>query len=826
LEEKFSLGLATMAECIPIEKLLRWLADELSPAEAAAVDVHVADCVSCHSRLDQATEHAGLRGCLLARQRQQAPDGDEGALAELLRELRATLPIGRKQRDPPAQLTRPSAYGPAPLTANLGMIGTFRLLDELGRGGMGIVYRAWDEPLSRLVAIKVLLAEQAGEAERKSLVREAQLAACFQNDHAVMIHSVVNPEGAPPYLVMEYVHGPTLAELIGSNERLEPRRVATLIAQIALALEAAHAAGLVHRDVKPSNVLIEENTGRAKITDFGLARAQAMASGLTRDGVVAGTPTYMSPEQARGENQLDARTDVYSLGATLYEALTGEVPFRGTPHLVLRQVIEEDPRPLRQYSDQVPRDLETICLKATAREPARRYQTAGELAGDLHRWLGGLPILARPTGRLERSVLWCRRNPRVASLAASLFATVSLGFLAVVWQWRRAEHNAQSARLHLKDSEASFERARRAVDGYYTRFYEQGVVKVPGLEKVRHEVVGDMLQYYRDFLDQHQNDPALRRELAETCLRLGLLTFDQGNKSDALELLQRSSRDYEQLARAAPEDKQIQDRMAFCLNHMGLLESELGKAESAVNTFGRGMAILNAMIGADPDNNQLRRRLAVFYGNLANLYHMRLKDEVEARRAYGKALDVQQDLVDRDPSQIGFKYDLAMTCNNLALMTDDRLKALGLLERALAIRKRLVEQEPTNAQYRRNLARTHQNIGVFQLGLGRAGHGLDSLRESRRLLEEVVAEHSSVTRYQGDLGQALYNLGDTLAAQGASQEAIAILEHSRKIYRKLLHANPDDAGCREGLLLAEQRLAVVEKRPQKPQRAGAATIPK
>ena len=146
-----------------------------------------------------------------------------------------------------------------------------------------------------------------------------------------MVHSVVNPDGGLPYLVMEYVEGPTLAELIGRGSGSNRRRAATLVAQVAVALEAAHAAGLIHRDVKPSNILIDEKTGRAKITDFGLARRQARRASLTREGVVAGTPTYMSPEQARGESQLDARTDVYSLGATLYEALTGRRPTAERP---------------------------------------------------------------------------------------------------------------------------------------------------------------------------------------------------------------------------------------------------------------------------------------------------------------------------------------------------------------------------------------------------------------------------------------------------------------------------------------------------------------
>jgi serine/threonine-protein kinase len=286
----------------------------------------------------------------------------------------------------------------------------------------------------------------------------------------VIVHGVVDPADGPPYLVMEYVPGPNLAEMIGSGRWLDPWRVAAWIAEVADALHAAHAAGLIHRDVKPGNILVDQQTGRAKITDFGLARAQSGESRLTREGFMAGTPTYMSPEQARGESHLDPRSDIYSLGSTLYEALTGMTAYRGAPHLVLRQVIEDDPRPPRQLNDQVPRDLETICLKALAREPARRYPTAGALAEDLRRWLRGEPIQARPVSLWERALRWCRRNPRVAGLAASLVLVVVVGFLAVVGQWRRAEANAdraarnaaradlmrQSAEANLEEARASF----------------------------------------------------------------------------------------------------------------------------------------------------------------------------------------------------------------------------------------------------------------------------------------------------------------------------------------------------------------------------------
>src|SRR5262249_34311874 len=220
-----------------------------------------------------------------------------------------------------------------------------------------------------------------------------QAAARVKHDHVVSVYAVATPPAGPPYLVMELLDGATLAGLIRRHGRLEPGEAARLAAQAADGLHAAHQAGLVHRDVKPGNLLLDAGTGRVKITDFGLARTTDLPSGVTHEGVVVGTPAYMSPEQARGAVP-DARGDVYSLGASLYEMLTGEVPFRGVPHMVLRQVIADEPRPPRRLHDAIPRDLETVCLKAMAKEPARRYESAGEFADDLRRWLRGEPIRA------------------------------------------------------------------------------------------------------------------------------------------------------------------------------------------------------------------------------------------------------------------------------------------------------------------------------------------------------------------------------------------------------------------------------------------------
>ncbi len=265
-----------------------------------------------------------------------------------------------------------------------------------------------------------------------------------------------------------------MAELLRERTRLDPRQAAELSAQAALGLAAAHEAGLIHRDIKPANILVDRATQRARIVDFGLAHVTGVPGSIA-EGTLVGTPSYMSPEQARGAGGVDGRTDQYSLGASLYEMLSGEPPFRGTPAMVMHQVLEEEPRPPRQLSEAIPRDLETICLKTLARDPKHRYPSATELAADLERWLHGEPIVARPIGPAGRLLRWARRNRRVAVLAVTSFlllATLAVGAsvaaaridrsrrLALV-ERGRADHNAERAR---EAARLAADRAKVAVE--------------------------------------------------------------------------------------------------------------------------------------------------------------------------------------------------------------------------------------------------------------------------------------------------------------------------------------------------------------------------
>jgi WD40 repeat protein/tRNA A-37 threonylcarbamoyl transferase component Bud32 len=305
-------------------------------------------------------------------------------------------------------------------------LGKFELLETVGQGAFGTVYKARDPELDRPVAIKVPRAGNlAGPQELDRFLREARSVAQLRHPSIVSVHEVGQTDGVP-YLVSDFVKGVTLADLLTAR-RPGFREAANLVAEVAEALHFAHQHGVVHRDVKPSNVMIGDE-GRPCVMDFGLAKRDAGEITMTIDGQVLGTPAYMSPEQAGGDaHKVDGRSDVYSLGVILYELLTGELPFRGNKRMLLHQVLHNDPRPPRRLNDHIPRDLETICLKAMAKEPARRYGTAQALADDLRRFLKGEPILARPVGRLEHGLKWVRRNPVVAGLVGAVATVLVVG---------------------------------------------------------------------------------------------------------------------------------------------------------------------------------------------------------------------------------------------------------------------------------------------------------------------------------------------------------------------------------------------------------------
>jgi WD40 repeat protein/serine/threonine protein kinase len=433
-----------MIGCPSAQQLEQLLTDLLREPAKGEVEAHLESCAACQNLLERLADDTALDGAPgSACDRTGEPTGADLSFLDGLKQASPWTQMGNKNDN--AQPAETSGQSPGRFPNVQG----YEVLRELGHGGMGVVYQARQVGLSRLVALKMLLAEaQTSTAALARFRTEAEAVARLQHPNIVQIYEVGERDGRP-YLALEYVEGGSLARKVAGTP-LSGRQGAELVETLARAMQVAHQHHIVHRDLKPANILLSTQPkvlstelGMAapssalstqhsapitlvpKITDFGLAKLLDGAVGQTQSGGVLGTPPYMAPEQAAGKGQdIGPHTDVYALGAILYECLTGRAPFQAdTPLETLQQVVGEEPMPPSRLRPKLPRDLETICLKCLQKEPARRYASAIALADDLHRFLNGEPIRARPVGRTEKFWRWCRRNPTLAGAfaAASLF---------------------------------------------------------------------------------------------------------------------------------------------------------------------------------------------------------------------------------------------------------------------------------------------------------------------------------------------------------------------------------------------------------------------
>jgi tetratricopeptide (TPR) repeat protein len=814
LAEVGPLSSRELAGVLAVDQRERWLAGERVPAET-----YLRDYPALQEDAELALEL--VYGEFLLREEM----GEAPALADYVRRFPQYAARLAQQAEVHQALAATSAevldktlvgggnFSPRP--SRWPIVPGYEVLCELGRGGMGVVYKARQTALGRLVSLKMLRDAYAGPEELARFRREAEAVARLQHPNVVQIYEVGEHDGRP-YLALEFVDGGSLDRLL--RGRPQPARAAAeLLVTLARAVAHAHQQGVVHRDLKPANILLQgkrstddtdctdkKNSSFSsvesvssvdrfipKVADFGLAKhLDASGGATTPDGALLGTPGYMAPEQAAGRTEtVGPLADVYALGTILYECLSGRPPFNSLNWAeALEQVRAEEPLPPRRLQPSVPRDLESICLKCLEKDPRRRYATAAALADDLQRFLDGKPVLARPAGVLGRAGKWARRRPAVAALVAVSALAVLLLSGGGWWSWLQVRRAAESEATHRQRAEQSFRQALDAVDQMLTEVGAVDLADVPQVEPVRRRLLLKALDFFNDFLKERGDDPAVRFEAARAHGRCGDVLALQGQPEEARSHYDQAVALLERMS-AGSEQRRELGRNA---NNRGALLKKMGRFAEAEADYRRALVLRQGLADEFPDRPECRQELAATHYLLGALLAPQRGRQKEAADDYAAARETQQRLAEDFPDEPEYQRDLARTLNNLGILqweagrreADDSFRQAEERQRGLVAKARHVPH------YRRELARTLLNRGTLLESRHDAAAARKAFEEARDLLRRLANDYATVPEYRHELAGAYHLLGRLLRDQDQGQEAEAALNTAADLCRELRREVP------------------------------------
>jgi serine/threonine-protein kinase len=725
----------------------------------------------------------------------------------------------------------------------------FRVLRPHARGGLGAVFVALDAELHREVALKQILDAHADDpTSRTRFLLEAEITGGLEHPGIVPVYGLGTYGDGRPYYAMRFIRGDSLKAAIErfhaadgwkdpGGRSLELRQLLRRFLDICNAIEYAHSRGVLHRDIKPGNVIVGRH-GETLVVDWGLAKAQGQTDALespderplvpssasgsaeTLPGSALGTPAYMSPEQARGDlEHLGPRSDVYSLGATLYCLLTGRPPVEHDDMgAVLRAVQQGDFPPPRSLDPSLDRALEAVCLKAMALRPEDRYGSARELAEDVERWTADEPVTAWPEPVARRARRWARRHKPLVACAAVLLAATVIALIAGTVLLSRANARTEKQR---QVAEANYRRARAAVDESFTRVSESQLLDVPGLQPLRKELLEAALKYYQDFLRERGDDRAVRAESAAAYFRAADVTRLIGSHDEAMAFYRSSLDLYEALVREHSGEPRYQADQAIVCDRLGNLLRISGRADEALRVQRRGLTLRETLARAFPGGARYQNELARSHLRIGTLMSEAGRYD-EAMAQFQQALAINDGLLRRGDLSVEFPSDLARRFESVASFRNDLVQsylsvsymqaglghdeeALRSRQRAVEIAERVAREHPADTEGRFLLAIGYGDLGVMLTLLRGPAEGLRAFDQGRAILEQLVAENPAVTDYQKYLAETCMNIAQRLEELGRSAEALGQFDKGDAILEDAAAANPTFTWLRFALAVNRRR---------------------
>ena len=673
----------------------------------------------------------------------------------------------------------------------------FEIHAECGRGAIAVVYRATDQNLQRQVALKVLAEDYAVDSiEASRMRREAAAVAEIDHPAIVRVFAIHSDPRGRPLLVMEYVSGGNLADKFRGGP-MPSQEAAELMRRVCEGVAAAHAAGLVHRDLKPANILLNDR-GEPKVTDFGLVRREISPDGIdtaTKTGTVVGTPAYMSPEQAKGgSSAVGPRSDVYSLGAILFEALCGRPPFQAAASWdLLHDVVHAEPPPVRHFNRRVPRELEAICAKCLAKNPRERYPDAGELGDDLGRYLKGERVTARPETLWKQSLRWWRANPRVAILSGTIAVLLLIVALGATWSAARLRQANRAAGVAKANAEQASRRAVRdrqaAIDALHHLIADlyDDLAKNPGTMAAREELVNTAMQGLHRIAELGDD-----RTVVLAHQRLGDLFSLQGKADQAeeqymlaCEMARRIAREHSERLTEQRDYATAEDKLAvFYLTHIG--------PEPARPHVIRERNVLERLDKRYPEDPALLGQLLTCHAHLLDIQWM--SNEWKAVAASAAAL---RELIDRlralEPNGDRFLQATVAIEQRLArayLQAGDiEAAAQAVSQSTIAMEKRS-RRSPGDIALERELALGRRFQAAVELAGHRPRQAAPYFHEALAILTRIAEQDPENVIRQQDVADTYSLMAQVPLSEGKFQRALEDMQRSTDAYRRALEMSP------------------------------------